>query len=173
MRWRGGPIPFAALLCAACATAPEVGPLPTSLGAVELISWETTSLGPFCRDCDWVKVAAAADGRVWIESSHWARNREDWLVSRRLVTVSLDRIGAFQQRLSAARPVGVLALNSKETCSDYVFDQGEIAVLWTGPGRNDRLVYDFGCNRPDIAAAIMDAPDLLGIQGLRWGFVER
>src|SRR5690606_29579020 len=90
---------------------------------------------------------------------------EDWLVSTRLVAVSQDRIDAFSSQLSTVRPSGDLLFDSR-TCENGVPDQGEVTVLWTDDQRADRLVYDFGCDRFDIAEAIRDAPELLGIRDL-------
>ena len=164
---RGTLVLVAALLASSCATQPDAAPLPERLPGVALVSWEATSLGPFCRGCEWVKVVAAADGRVWIRTSRWARNEEDWLVSTRLVTVSPDRFEAFSNQLSTVRPSGDLLFDSN-TCENGVPDQGEVTILWTDDQRSDRLVYDFGCERFDIAVAIRDAPELLGIRDLNY-----
>lgn len=170
MSARNGLVLSAALLSTACAA--SVGPTPTRLEGVPLISWETTSLGPFCRDCQWVKVAVAADGRVWTETSYWGRNQDDWRVVHRLVTVAPERIAEFNELINSVRPSGELVLN-RESCKPYHTDSAVITVVWTDDERTDRLEYDFGCDRHEIAVTLEEAPHLLQISGLHWGLRKR
>lgn len=165
----GGLVVAASLFASSCAAVPDAATVPERLPGVALVSWQTTAIYPFCMECEWTKVAAAADGRVWLETRRWDRDQKDWLEATRMVTVSPDKVAAFSNQLKPVRPAGDLVMDMASCGGPQEF-RGEVTVTWTDDQRADRLVYDFGCDRYDIADAIMDAPYLLGIRDLDpWG----
>lgn len=156
--------PIAAVAISACSLIPNGEPPPTSLPGVELTTWETASLGPFCKDCYHLKIAVASDGRIWAERSHWSRNGKTWLVSHPQVTATQDQLNQFRDLLAPVRPSGKMELRGSDQCEDYAFDQGEVHVRRISDQQTDALLYDFGCARLEIAAALLAIPDVFGLK---------
>jgi len=127
----------------------------------------TTRQGPFCGRCDSLKVEVAVDGRVSVERGHWAGRYKDWRVSRRTFRVPPEQAVLFHQRLAPYRPAGSDRLNELGSCKTLTEDLPEVSVSWSGPGRDDRLDFAFGCDfdtRAPIREALRDAPAILGLQ---------
>lgn len=143
----------------------------------EWVSFDTTSLGPFCGRCDTTYLIVAYDGRVrieqgqWaIEKYEWAGDNDEWLVNRRQLRVSEEALARFLERLAPYRPNGVLSLTSESRqCKSVTTDQGVLTIVWHDKDGDAKLVYDLGCDwelRRDMAKALWTAPALLEIKNL-------
>ncbi len=155
---------IAVLATSACVLTPDGEPPPQSLPGIELITWETTSLGPFCKGCRYLTIAVASDGRLWVERSRWSRNGKTWLVSHPQVTATQEQLDQFRDLLASVRPVGKMELIGPEQCENYWYDLAEITVKWINDLRTDELRYDFGCSRREIATALRAIPDIFGLE---------
>lgn len=52
----------------------------------------------------------------------------------------------FHQHLAPYRPAGSVRLNERGRCKTLTEDLSEVSVSWSGPGRDDRLAFAFGCD---------------------------
>jgi hypothetical protein len=130
----------------------------------ELITYESQP-GPFCGECETLKLTAASDGRVWIERGHWAGNYEDWRTTVREHQLTPEEFRRFRAALGPYRPSGTRTLD-EGACASFISDGGGVSIRWRGGGGDAELFYNFGCdpeNRREMFRAITHAPAVFGL----------
>lgn len=157
-------IPTFGCLAACASTASE--PRAIEVGS---ISYEVTSVGPFCGRCETVKFTIAPSGRTSVERGHWAGSYRSWRIERSRLQVSPDRYAALRDSLGGYRPSGTLQRNSSTNCATFTEDLPEVLVTWHAADHHDQLRFGFGCEKDQTAMmreALRNAPSFVGVRGV-------
>ena len=145
---------------AGCATAPreQIG------SGVERISYETQP-PPFCGRCDSTIIMASANGRLVIETGHWAGRYRDWRRQRSVRQITPAQFEDFKRRLEPYRPAKG-DVQGDTGCTHFITDNDGVLVKWSGAGEPRIYLFDFGCLDEKVRNQIVrTAPAALGVAG--------
>ena len=129
------------------------------LGAeVETIRSETTGCDG---RCPVMVVVVGSDGKGRFEGKAFTA-----VIGRRDFTVTPEQFAEYRKRLELHRPLGERLFDAANCPTPAAPNFPSLEVRWSGQGRSDRLLLDFGCETVWNAKWIDDvllAPEVLGI----------